>query len=84
MCFRGFILALFDSLKDLEDIYLKHVTKNPTNSSKPNNLLSLVDPYNIKEAAYYKWVRRGRQPGGALQDWLEAESEMKAEVYREK
>src|SRR5262245_16595235 len=31
----------------------------------------------IAARAYEKWVRKGRPPGTALQDWLEAEAELK-------
>lgn len=33
----------------------------------------------IARRAYLKWQSRGCPPGTALQDWLEAEAELKAE-----
>lgn len=50
---------------------------------KLKNLSSLANPYNLEEAAYYKWLNRGGQNGDALKDWLEAESELKAELRSE-
>jgi hypothetical protein len=32
--------------------------------------------------AYEKWVKRGRTHGNDLQDWVEAESELRAEMSR--
>jgi Protein of unknown function (DUF2934) len=36
----------------------------------------------IAMRAYEKWCKRGRQQGTQLQDWLEAESELRAEYAR--
>jgi hypothetical protein len=36
----------------------------------------------IAMRAYEKWVKRGRPHGTDLQDWVEAESELKAEFAR--
>ena len=36
----------------------------------------------IAMRAYEKWVQRGRQQGTQLQDWLEAEAELKSEYAR--
>jgi hypothetical protein len=38
----------------------------------------------IAQRAYLKWIARGRRTDTALQDWLEAESEMKADIRRER
>jgi hypothetical protein len=32
--------------------------------------------------AYEKWVKRGRPHGHDVQDWVEAEAELKAEMVR--
>lgn len=34
----------------------------------------------IARRAYLKWQTRGRRSGTALQDWLEAEAELKSEL----
>jgi hypothetical protein len=36
----------------------------------------------ISMRAYEKWVQRGRPCGTELQDWLEAEAELRAEFSR--
>jgi hypothetical protein len=36
----------------------------------------------IAMRAYEKWVQRGRQQGTQLQDWLEAEAELRVEFSR--
>jgi hypothetical protein len=36
----------------------------------------------IVERAYYKAEARGYEPGHEIQDWVEAEAEIQAEVYR--
>ncbi len=36
----------------------------------------------IAMRAYEKWVQRGRPCGTELQDWLEAEAELRAETSR--
>jgi hypothetical protein len=36
----------------------------------------------IQESAYYKAEARGFAPGGELQDWLEAESEVRGNPQR--
>lgn len=33
----------------------------------------------IAARAYEIWVRRGQQPGSSVQDWLDAEAELRAE-----
>jgi hypothetical protein len=36
----------------------------------------------IAQRAYDKWVKRGRPTGTEVQDWLEAEAELRAENAR--
>lgn len=36
----------------------------------------------IAMRAYEKWVKRGRPPGTDMQDWIEAEAELRAEMSR--
>lgn len=38
----------------------------------------------IAMLAYEKWVQRGRPQGTEMQDWLDAEKELKAELSRVK
>jgi hypothetical protein len=38
----------------------------------------------IAQRAYEKWIKRGRPQGTEVQDWLEAENELKAELTRGK
>jgi hypothetical protein len=37
----------------------------------------------IAQRAYEKWVKRGRTHGNDLQDWMEAEAELRAEMGRQ-
>jgi hypothetical protein len=36
----------------------------------------------IAMRAYEKWVKRGRPPGTEVQDWIEAEKELKTEYAK--
>jgi hypothetical protein len=36
----------------------------------------------IAMRAYERWVKKGRPQGSQVQDWLEAEAELKSEVAR--
>jgi hypothetical protein len=38
----------------------------------------------IAMRAYEKWIKRGKPQGTQMQDWLEAEMELKAEMSRTK
>jgi Protein of unknown function (DUF2934) len=40
--------------------------------------------YEIALCAYYKAEARGYEPGYEMQDWLDAETEIKSETKREK
>ncbi|HTU92115.1 MAG TPA: DUF2934 domain-containing protein [Gemmataceae bacterium] len=54
-------------------------------SSQPNNMQPLMVPHEkIAMRAYEKWIKRGRPPGTGMEDWLEAESELKTEMARTK
>jgi hypothetical protein len=37
----------------------------------------------VAQRAYEKWVKRGRTHGHDLQDWMEAEAELRAELSRQ-
>ena len=53
-------------------------------STKPA-ITPLVLPHEkIAMRAYEKWLKRGKLPGTEMQDWLEAETELKAELMRSK
>ena len=41
---------------------------------------------NIKEAAYYTWLKRGQyaQPGNETNDWMEAEKEVRDRLKNRK
>ncbi len=36
--------------------------------------------HRIAEAAYYRYLKRGAQPGHDLDDWLQAERELRVEA----
>lgn len=39
--------------------------------------ISAAEKERVRVAAYFRWLARGKQDGGALDDWLEAERESK-------
>jgi len=43
---------------------------------------STISQEKIAMRAYEKWIKRGRPQGTEMQDWLEAEMELKAEMSR--
>jgi hypothetical protein len=54
-------------------------------SAQPSMLPPLmVSHEKIAMRAYEKWIKRGRPQGTEMQDWLEAEKELKAELSRTK
>jgi hypothetical protein len=50
--------------------------------SPQSSTLQKVPPDKIAQRAYEKWVKRGMQHGSDVQDWLEAEAELRAEMAR--
>jgi hypothetical protein len=44
----------------------------------------MVPHEKIAMRAYEKWMKRGRPQGTEMLDWLEAETELKAEMARAK
>jgi hypothetical protein len=44
----------------------------------------MIPHEKIAMRAYEKWIKRGRPQGTQMQDWLEAEMELKAEMSRTK
>jgi hypothetical protein len=54
-------------------------------SAQSTSLPPLVIPHEkIAQRAYEKWIKRGRPQGTEMQDWLEAENELRAEMSRTK
>ena len=54
-------------------------------SAQPSNMSPLMIPQEkIAMRAYEKWLKRGKPQGTEMQDWLEAEIELKAEMSRTK
>ena len=51
--------------------------------TKAINSAEFTDPHCIEEAAYYKWLNRGRQGSNPTEDWLEAELELQSNLYSE-
>ena len=54
-----------------------------TKQKKAINLSQFTDPHRIEEAAYYKWLNRGRSGDNPMEDWLEAELELQSNLYSE-
>ena len=49
----------------------------------PQGVMQVRVPHEkISMRAYEKWMQRGRPQGTELQDWLEAEAELRAEYNR--
>lgn len=42
----------------------------------------MVPHEKIATRAYERWIKKGRPQGTQVQDWLEAEAELKAELAR--
>jgi len=51
-------------------------------SSQPAQMHNKIPHDKISKRAFEKWVNRGRPHGNDLQDWLEAEAELKGEQSR--
>jgi len=51
-------------------------------SAQPHSQQMKIPHDKIAMRAYEKWMRRGCPPGGDVQDWLEAEAELRAEYAR--
>jgi len=55
----------------------------PQTTPSPQQPAQLKVPHDkIAMRAYEKWVKKGRPHGSNEQDWLEAETELKAEISR--
>jgi hypothetical protein len=52
-------------------------------SAQPSNMPPQMIPHEkIAMRAYEKWIKRGKPQGTEMQDWLEAEMELKSEMSR--
>jgi len=59
------------------------MSRTTSSQPKPTSTQTSSIPHEkIALRAYEKWVKRGRPAGTDLQDWIEAEAELKAEVGR--
>jgi hypothetical protein len=50
--------------------------------AQPTTTPAPIPHEKIAMRAYEKWVQRGRPQGSHLQDWLEAEAELRSEYFR--
>ena len=48
----------------------------------PTTTPAKIPHEKIAQRAYEKWVQRGRPQGTDVQDWVEAEAELRAELSR--
>jgi hypothetical protein len=53
-----------------------------TTSSVPPASTGKIPQEKIAQRAYEKWVQRGRPHGDGVQDWLDAEMELKSEATK--
>jgi hypothetical protein len=59
---------------------MSRVTTPPT--SQPYNATVQVPREKIAQRAYEKWCKRGCSHGCDYQDWVEAENELRNEMFR--
>lgn len=51
--------------------------------NQPTSTQPIKVPHDkIAMRAYEKWMKRGRPQGTEMQDWMEAENELKTEMMR--
>ncbi|HEY7152956.1 MAG TPA: DUF2934 domain-containing protein [Gemmataceae bacterium] len=60
---------------------MSRVVTPPLSQSTNNPPLKLAHE-KIAMRAYEKWLKRGRPQGTEMQDWIEAENELKGEMMR--
>jgi hypothetical protein len=60
---------------------MSRVVTPPLSQSANNPPLKLTHE-KIAMRAYEKWLKRGRPQGTEMQDWIEAENELKGEMMR--
>jgi hypothetical protein len=66
------------SLKHKQEVKNMKHHKHQNQQSSPSE--TMTDPKKIEHRAYELFVERGSTPGCDLQDWLQAEGELKAPV----
>jgi hypothetical protein len=49
---------------------------------QPGTSTAQIPQDKIAQRAYEKWLKRGRTHGHDLQDWMEAEAELRSELGR--
>jgi hypothetical protein len=61
----------------------QHMSRISTPSGPQSGTMQPKIPHEkIAMRAYEKWCKRGRPQGSDVQDWMEAEAELKAEYLR--
>jgi hypothetical protein len=63
----------------MEGLHMSRVASAPTTQTTSH---AKVPHEKISMRAYEKWCQRGRPHGTHLQDWLEAERELQAEMSK--
>jgi hypothetical protein len=58
------------------------VPSSPVHPTTPTTPTVHISHDKIAMRAYEKWVKKGRPHGTDVQDWMEAEAELKAEGTR--
>ena len=56
----------------------------PAPAAAPSSSSNAPTHEEIAKAAYYRWLKRGGKHGAALEDWLEAEKELKARKQQQR
>jgi hypothetical protein len=64
----------------MEGHHMSRVVTPPT--AKPASPQVQIPHDKIAKRAYEKWVQRGQPHGTDIQDWLEAEAELRSELTR--
>ena len=63
----------------------RHTSSQPqvqSSSTTSHSATTTIPHEKIAMRAYEKWVKRGRPAGTDVQDWIEAEAELRAEMSR--
>jgi Protein of unknown function (DUF2934) len=63
------------------DLMSRQTSSQPQTPHAATPMVS-ISHEKIAQRAYEKWVKRGRPAGTDVQDWVEAESELRAEMGR--
>lgn len=65
------------------DLEPRPATTLPTEPATPPAAME-IPPEKIAALAYEIWVEKGRPPGTELQNWLEAEAELRIQLAQQK